>query len=148
MVERQRGTTRWAMNERDALLHSHSLSLSFAVSYAKYAQQLIIDVLPWPARSRDGAHQGTPDASRAIISVAIRRLSPARWLTLLTLVLRQSFQRLFQQRQSAGQLVHTVGSADLLWSRALPAGLAFAASVELVLGLRDLYSGKGKKEGW
>ena len=146
MVERQRGTTRWATNERDALLHSHSLSLSFAVSDARYAQQLIIDVLPWPARSRDGAHQGTPDASRGI-SAAIRRLSPARWLK-FTLVLCQSFQRLFQQRQSAGQLVHTVGSADLLWSRALPAGLAFAASVELVLGLRDLYSGKGKKEGW
>ncbi len=44
--------------------------------------------------------------------------------------------------------MHVLRSSDVLWSRAIPVGLAFAASVELVLGMRDLLTGKNKKEGW
>ena len=45
-------------------------------------------------------------------------------------------------------LVYKLRPADVLWARALPVGLAFAASVELTRGLYDLLTGQHKKDGW
>ena len=45
-------------------------------------------------------------------------------------------------------LVYRLRGSDVLWARAVPAGLAFAALLELGRGMRDLLTGEHKKPGF
>ena len=60
----------------------------------------------------------------------------------------KEWQRYFQTRQAIVGNVYKLRTLDVLTSKAIPAGLAFAGCVELVKGLRDLITGQNKKEGF
>ena len=60
----------------------------------------------------------------------------------------KEWQRFFQTRQAIVGNVYKLRSLDMLTSKAIPAGLAFAGCVELVKGLHDLITGQNKKEGF
>ena len=60
----------------------------------------------------------------------------------------QEWQRFFQTRQAVVGNVYKLRPLDVVTSRAIPAGLAFAGAVALAGGLRDLITGQNKKEGF
>ena len=60
----------------------------------------------------------------------------------------REWQRYFQTRQSVVGNVYKLRPLDLLTSRAIPAGLAFAGAVALYDGLHDLITGENKKPGF
>jgi hypothetical protein len=75
-------------------------------------------------------------------------LHTQRSRTPLTPRAAQEWQRFFQARQAQIGAVHKLRPADILWARAIPVGFAFAASIELVRGMRDLLTGQNKKPGF
>ena len=60
----------------------------------------------------------------------------------------REWQRYFQTRQAVSGNVYKLRPLDVLTSRAIPAGLAFAGAVALFEGLRDLITGQNKKPGF
>ena len=60
----------------------------------------------------------------------------------------KEWQRYFQTRQAVSGFVHKLRGLDVLTSKAVPAGLAFAGAVELARGMRNLITGQNKKEGF
>jgi hypothetical protein len=60
----------------------------------------------------------------------------------------KEWQRFFQTRQVVIGNVYKLRPLDILTSRAIPAGLAFAGAVALYGGLRDLITGENKKPGF